>query len=428
MISFKNIFLSAPSYTLRFILLFFGIYQFALPVWLDILVVFILIPFFRTFLQAFSVSLFFVISALLFSLAWGDLYSNKIWYREHEKWSIQDGYVKNVRDVIDMPFGDLFAIGENSFSGNINLIREKRSVRFHTDEFGFRNDQSISNANLILVGDSFIVANGTDQKDMPSVWLERFTGIKVANIAHPGDPVDYERRLANMYNKLDQDASVIVFYFEGNDFSSLQDNPSVKPSFSFFQVLSSYYNYLEQAKDDYLAKLYPKDQVIFRIFRRVSYQLNAWIEKSFIYPFKNTKTLKPAEKVVTIPIGNYEVGFFSNYINATSSLDRQTYIFQNKALLSRVKAVFFIPTKSRVYQQFTGSNASNSAFDFLSSKYSALNIPVYDLTNVLQNEAVALLPQGKFVFWRDDTHWNGSGIAVSMSEVANKLRQLSIIK
>jgi hypothetical protein len=408
----------------KFLLLLFGLIHYALPVWLDLIVAFFLLFFIKTTKQAVFTSLFFVVCALLFSLTWGGKWSEKIWYREHEKWSVNDSYQRNISDVISMPYGDLYAIGAKSFIGKIDQIKEPRLIAFKTDEFGFRNNGKLAEADLVLAGDSFIVANGTDQNDMPSIWLEKLTGYKVANVAYPDNLDGYERRLLEVLDKLKPSASIIVFYFEGNDFIGKDSKEVRSPKVTTLQFLSQTYFRLESRKDRYLSKIFSGDQVFFRIIRRKSHELNASLITA-LRDLTGKVDLISQQKnidVLTLPIGDREMGFATTYNRATEEHGRQAYIFRDEKLLSRIKAVFFIPTKWRTYQRQNGAIPTTDAFNYLKNGYGVLKIPVFDLSSALENEAITLLDRGEYVFWRDDTHWNSAGIAAAMAEVARRIK------
>jgi hypothetical protein len=58
---------------------------------------------------------------------------------------------------------------------------------------------------------------------------------------------------------------------------------------------------------------------------------------------------------------------------------------------------------------------------YLTATESALRgagIPVVNLTEALQREATEALRRGEYLYHRDDTHWNGAGIATAAREVA----------
>jgi len=51
-------------------------------------------------------------------------------------------------------------------------------------------------------------------------------------------------------------------------------------------------------------------------------------------------------------------------------------------------------------------------------------LPCTDLTPALVARSEALLAEGRFTWWRDDTHWNGAGIDAAAERVAEVLREL----
>ena len=43
-----------------------------------------------------------------------------------------------------------------------------------------------------------------------------------------------------------------------------------------------------------------------------------------------------------------------------------------------------------------------------------MNKPIYDLSEVMKLSVSKYLAEGKYLYWRDDTHWNYNGIFESM--------------
>ena len=77
-----------------------------------------------------------------------------------------------------MPHGDIYSIdlGLNEKREN---IKESRKQKFVTDSYGMRNDKTdIDEADIILVGDSYITGNGTSQEYIPSNTLAKVSGTK----------------------------------------------------------------------------------------------------------------------------------------------------------------------------------------------------------------------------------------------------------
>ena len=122
--------------------------------------------------------------------------------------------------------------------------------------------------------------------------------------------------------------------------------------------------------------------------------------------------------------GNKTVGFYY-----TDDLDINskfvTYIFQHKKILERVNGFFFIPTKLRVYSDYIDSVKynGNNKFKYLKDGYSYLNKPVYDLTEIMKLSISKYLSKGKYLYWRDDTHWNQHGIFEAMSYINNIMKK-----
>ena len=98
--------------------------------------------------------------------------------------------------------------------------------------------------------------------------------------SYPGNPEDYENQLLQFRGQYSDDASILVFYFEGNDFfrskPSLKENVASTKTFSIMEI----YNEFEHIKDIYLKMIYPNEQVLFRLVRRISYALTEKVKNS----------------------------------------------------------------------------------------------------------------------------------------------------
>mgnify|MGYP003706303677 FL=1 len=124
------------------------------------------------------------------------------------------------------------------------------------------------------------------------------------------------------------------------------------------------------------------------------------------------------ERVIVEEIEGQKVGFLKNYNDVSYAADVSTYIWSRNSILNRVKYVFFIPTKHRVYYELD----SNIPLQILTEGYRKLGVPVIDLTPTLKFEAKLKLESGEFIYWRDDTHWNGMGISAAANFIGNLLQ------
>jgi len=344
-------------------------------------------------------------AALIISVAANNEKGGSAFYREHEKYAQGNIYEKSVNDIIAMQHGDLYAL-DGGRDVRREKIKEQRTVEFITDEWGFRNNtSSISKSEIVLVGDSFIVANGTTQSETPANVLSSLSGKAVSSLAYPDDPRGYEKRIREHLAYLDKNAAVYVFYYEGNDFEKETKSRNGATIGRISHMMTSMYWRMENAKERVLNRFYSKNNIFVRTVRARAHLIIKHL-------------LEPTSPVDYIMVGGKDVGFLK-ISNSLASANRVTaYIFQDPIVLQRLKGVFFIPTKFRTYSRQIGVTIPNSSFEYLGSSYANLKIPVFDLTPGLQIAADELLDDGRFVYWRDDTHWNGLGIAAAMKCVA----------
>ena len=167
----------------------------------------------------------------------------------------------------------------------------------------------------------------------------------------------------------------------------------------------------ENLKTRYLNFIYPKSNTLVRSLRRKSLQS---------YKIFNQNKNISSEKIDIKKIGKSYVGFYKGYNQISSYSKLDTYKWKNENLLKRVSAIFLIPTKNRVYNNIS----KNEAFIVLKQKYSEFCFPVFDLTATLKNEAKKILINQKYVFWRDDTHWNNIGMSVASNFITTYLNQI----
>ena len=122
-------------------------------------------------------------------------------------------------------------------------------------------------------------------------------------------------------------------------------------------------------------------------------------------------------------IGNKVVGFYNTDYEINN--EYVTYIFQNKKILERVDGFFFIPIKLRIYSDYIDSVKidTNNPLKYLKNSYSQINKPVYDLTKVMKFSVSKYLSEGKYLYWRDDTHWNHYGIYESMNYINSIIKK-----
>ena len=91
---------------------------------------------------------------------------------------------------------------------------------------------------------------------------------------------------------------------------------------------------------------------------------------------------------------------------------------------ARTTCVFFVPTKLRVYAFALGAAVQERlpwpapGLQALEDAFAPHGIPVLDLSEPLVAAAERGLPRGEYVYWRDDTHWNGRGMRAVAPAIA----------
>ena len=411
----KKIFINLLLFTSTFLI----VSLLAFPILFDfIFSILILIIFRKKYISIVILNFLIVIMVFAIDLSIKNEKKYEYFFRAHEKYKTKKAkYQKNISETISMPYGDIYFL-DSGLNNKRELIKVPRIQKFITDSYGIRNDEiKIEEAEIILVGDSFITANGTTQEDMPSNILSKISGKKVAILSYGGlNPTEYEL-LINKYLKIIKpDAKIFVFYFAGNDFVKIEEKKEKKDKSTDFIYWRGYeiprlsgtirfaYERLERNKDKFLLKILSEKNYFLRTVRAKSHLMY----RKFFSKLHNT-----GSPIQYFEIGKKTVGFFH-----TDGMegDYITYIFRNEKVLKRVNGFFYIPIKFQIYSDYIDSIEAeeNYQLKFLKDSYSKINKPVYDLTKILKTSAPMYLSEEKYLYWRDDTHWNYNGIYESM--------------
>ena len=325
-------------------------------------------------------------------------------YRMDDKYFGPGHYTPNVQDAMTMRFGDIPAMDPLAPT----TIREARQVIFHTDDLGFRNNDDYHGQSMVLAGDSFLAGTGTDQSDIMGNVLRTEFGLDTYSLGFPGTPDDYLQYADRFLKQKNKNVRFVLFVFEGNDLSC-----SSKQRKKFETVDLPPYS----AWKIRLAKAI--NGVMELPMTIINMSLQIWQKYS-----GNAYDLTD-----TYHIGAKDVGFYGPYTDA-ALFPHCSFKFSAPPpeALSRVAMVFFIPAKYRVYYDFIDTPNKPllprpaSGFTDMQRYLDQWGIPAYDLTPALTEAAGRLLPEGGYVFWRDDTHWGPSGIRAAAAVVAQKLR------
>lgn len=317
-----------------------------------------------------------------------------IYYRPQELLSANDPdfggiYRPNTQLSMNTLFGDLEAMGKAG-------VKEPHETIYRTDSLGFRNPADYHGQQFVLVGDSLAAGANDTQSCLLTEWLRQDHKIDTYNLGFPGDMNDYVNRSKAFQQRHGHDFKTALFVFEGNDFVPYTGRTLPQPG-----MIERYYN----------------------LFKSTS----LWRYTRSLYKRSSKKQGRHEGDALVQEIGGQKMVFFRQYVAVTNN---RTVLEENalhfvpalQALKPNITQIFFIPTKYRVYAQWlSGEPLPNEQWQYLQHAAQQAGVPVHDLTPVLQAEAVRLLPQGQYVYWRDDTHWNCNGMRVAATEVARVL-------
>ena len=374
-------------------LLFYGFPSAALfVVWLILAIVFLFAGGAQAMLSAISLALF---TLLLNAAVHFTGLERSIYYRPHELMKSSDPdfgaiYKPDTQFSMNALFGDIEAIEKVG-------VKEPHEISYLTDGLGFRNPSDYHGQRFVLVGDSFIAGANDTQSCLITEWLRQSHELDTYNLGFPGDMNDYVNRVRAFQRLKGHDFRMALFVYEGNDFIPFTNKNVARHS---------------------LPDLY------FNLFRSSS----LWrYTRSLYLRGKKKRSGEHAPPALVQEIGGKPVAFYSKeqaLIDNRSTLQETELNFVSalQALKPNLTEIFFVPVKYRVYAQWLPlKSLPNEQWNYLAEAARQAGIPVHDLTPVLTAEAKRLLPQGQYVYWRDDTHWNCNGMRVAAAEVARIL-------
>lgn len=334
-------------------------------------------------------------------------FMQETYYRPHEQLGkINQGkfkrYKPNQEIKIERSYGDLAAIAGKS--EEFAALKEYRTIRFQTDDLGYRNSSVPKQVDLLLLGDSFTVGTGLDVRDSLAAQLQKHS-ISVYNLGHNGDIQEYLEAKSWLQSQPNAPKAqkTVMLVFEGNDFEGRNYCVQAGGSLGFIRGIH------RQLKELHLSRY------LAAVFARL--QMNG-----------DQQNESPVE-ILSLEHGE-KLLFMREYIvNAsTENYDAQCLESLIKRHPNAVDLVLFIPTKFRTYQALMPKKFAavptpslfSRAFAQIATK---MNFAYIDLSPHFVERAKELISKQQFVFWRDDTHWNAHGVEVAKKVILDYWRQ-----
>jgi len=320
-------------------------------------------------------------------------------------------FLPNLRLEVPVTYGDLARMA------NIQDRDERRSQRFSTDALGFRNVETRGPVGGILFGDSFAMA-GDDDRETLSAQLGQRIRCTVYNAASPDD--EFRRPDLALVQSLAKrigmaNGFVIVEQVERRALESR--NRRERPvRGKFRQAWSQFWQQFKILTRD--SPLKRSAENVMKSIRDDRILPNNYLDNVV------EGTLRNGVRMLFLPseIKTYEV-------SRLPPLDYWIKLNQELGKLQLKLMIVLVPNKHTVYRHLLKGEQKKpiGGQDLLPELASALRaegISAIDLTPVLRRQADAAFKQNKYIYWRNDTHWNSDGVAIAADEIARTFPEL----
>jgi hypothetical protein len=320
------------------------------------------------------------------------------WYsfRMHE-FAIVTGPHKMGPFRTDLTYQNPHAYGDLASLGNCTDCRQYRPMSIHIDERGFANPASSAAYDAILVGDSFGIGAEQPGGETLASDISRGTGLSIYNACSPVRAISRE----NLMTLIDQlGMSDGTVFFELMDWSlSYYQAAQQDPGLQGFDRWSENVNYspLANMSRDVVGRLYDghllPNPYAFNVVRKrlpdgrpILFQLDDVLDADPAGPRLWMKYFRVLQK--ELRARNFQL------------------------------MVILVPSKYTVYQPLIKDAAKTNKSEALDELQKDLQgVPVVNTTPALRQAAADGIEHGKFLYWRDDTHWNADGVRVAADQI-----------
>ncbi len=275
------------------------------------------------------------------------------------------------------------------------------------DADGFRNDNNLKDASIVVIGDSFVESLLTSREDHFVTLLEKETGRTVRNLGQLWYGPQQELEVLRRYALPNKPQTIIWMFFEGND-------------------LSDYLRYEKQEK------IWHWQQENLRGFFERSFTKNILLRVRSLFSQKAERevansSLCSSSKEVSVALYFYynEIEQSREILDAlseTKGIIKEAYL---KSLSTGSRFIFtFLPSKARVYKSLCTPKGDTRMNEWLAKELrryveEELSEAYYvDLTEPLLTAS----KESGLTYFTDDTHWTPLGHKVVANTLAKSLK------
>jgi hypothetical protein len=356
---------------------------------------------------------------VLFRLLPPTLFSFRGWEAMTMFANAEGPFIANGHYVNERSFGDL------SNLGNLRTQRQFRREVFTTDSHGFRNTAGPSRTApaAVLFGDSFAGGAGLEDRDTLSAQLGRLQSGGIYNSAPL--PIQFDESWSYLAS-LPVSSGVVIWQI--SERAPIPGPPTPRSST------------LRGTLKATLASRFPDaPRRVARAEKLVS-QFAAYsplrIEAGRAYRIAQNDFILPnayRDRVVSYTLKNGQPMLFlpsevSRFRDGRSVDTRfATELNRRARALGHRLLIVLVPDKYVVYHPVLrdappAPDRSPLYMDSVEASLREADIAVVNLTAVFRARAAEALERGEYIYWLDDTHWNGAGTRVAAEEIARRLR------
>jgi hypothetical protein len=309
--------------------------------------------------------------------------------------------------------------------GNLPALRHYHSVDFTTDADGFHNPPALAQGQPIgiVIGDSFSVGSELPEDQSLSAQLTQRFGAYFYNAGAP-QPL-HLRSLLTVARRLNLHHGLVIFEFLES--RALEDPPAATPDGGRGLAQTLFFRAMGPDLTDRLGT--PLNALHASPLRALSAKLEKKIQNNTLLPnsfasFVIQGRLRNGETIVFLPAE------FESPSDPRKAAKRwAAYFAWYSAELVKDGldlVVLLVPNRSTIYAPLLAPPREVSASratleDFLEALENA-GVHTVALRSRYLREARILLDQKRYLYFLDDTHWNGYGTAEAADEIFKDLK------
>lgn len=322
------------------------------------------------------------------------------------RWSQRDGRMEPNRR-----FSSGNTYGELALLGNRPDWLKARTEVFTTDTYGYRNPPGLAGkgVDVLLLGSSFSLGMGVRDEETLASRLQALSGFRIYNAALPFGALTLARirhaaRLLNL-----KEGVVLVEYL--NRGSYLRRNFQQPLEESAIPGVDQAWTWVKGISKN-----------PWRSMQRARFRQQ--LENDFLLPNSNASMAQERKLRNRAHMLFYagDIDFFDHPDSIEPTLDALIWLREELHRDQLQLQVLLVPTSYTVYHPLlSGPSTPDRGGEYLSQLEHALEqrgVLIYSALNDMRAQAAAGLDRGNYLYWRDDGHWNPSGIDFVARNVA----------